>query len=144
MLQALFEVYRNIRSSYFCVELVKVGLPQEVQTPEQCGRSHTSPSLSKFIQTSRAEGVRVEPTLLHQGIFIIIACQGQFPGPLQVWGHGWGHRRGKGGVLGPGLGGNFSNQESGSWRMLPRLCSMFLRIHSWPKRVRGMGLLGIN
>lgn len=84
MLQALFEVYRNIRSSCFCVELVKVGLPQEVQTPEQCGRSHTSPSLSKFIQTSRAEGVRVEPILLHQGIFIIIACQGQFPGLLQV------------------------------------------------------------
>ena len=31
MLQALFEVYRKVKSSYFCDELVKVGLPQEVQ-----------------------------------------------------------------------------------------------------------------
>lgn len=34
---------------------------------------HTHPHL---IQASRAEHVRVEPTLLHQGVLLLSACQG--------------------------------------------------------------------
>lgn len=55
-----------------------------------------------------------EPTLLHQGIFIIIACQGNFLGCSKSEGMGGAIGKGKGGVLGPGLGGDSSNQECGS------------------------------
>lgn len=78
MLQALFEGYRNVKSSYFCVELVKVGLPQEVQIRAGAPTlSQVYPSLFKL------PGLRMleqNPHCFIRGYFLSLPVRGNFLG----------------------------------------------------------------